>query len=218
MTGSERRRLEAFIRIRQFGVDNAPDFPAGSIGAAQFAVIAAIIDEIEQFAGDQAAGWGDARQTFATKGTARENLREELYDISQTSRSMQYQFDGIEDKFRMPTNMSDQNMLATARAFYSESLAYDADFQAYGLDKNFRADLLAAIEAFEQSLNPTGSAIDDQVAGTAQIGDAIRRGMIARRILDGVVKNTYRNNVGKLAAWLSASHIERAPKSAEPKP
>jgi hypothetical protein len=35
--------------------------------------------------------------------------------------------------------------------------------------------------------------------------------MIAKRILDGVVKNKYRSNVGKLAAWLSASHIEKAP-------
>lgn len=61
-----------------------------------------------------------------------------------------------------------------------------------------------------------GSAIDDQVAATAEIGAAIRRGMIARRILEGVVKNRYRNNVGKLAAWLSASHIERAPKSSKP--
>lgn len=218
MTGSERRRLEAFIRIRQFGVDNAPDFPAGSIGAAQFAVIGSVIDEVEQFAGDQAAGWGDARQTFATKGTARENLREETYDIVETARSMQYQFDGIEDKFRMPANMSDQNLLATARAFYTESAEYDQAFQDYGMNKDFRAELLAAIEAFEQSLNPTGSAIDEQVAGTAEIGDAIRQGMIARRILEGVVKNKYRNNVGKLAAWLSASHIEKAPKSSAPKP
>lgn len=216
MTDSERRRLEAFIRIRQFGVDNAADFPAGSIGATQFTVTGALIDEIEVFAGDQAAGWGDARQAFATKGTARENLSDELYDMVRTARSMQYQFDGIEDKFRMPANLSDQNLLAVGRAFYVESLQYDADFQAYGMDKNFRAELLAAIEAFEQSLNPTGSAIDEQVAGTAEIGDAIRRGMIARRILEGVVKNKYHSNVGKLAAWLSASHIERAPKAAIP--
>ena len=38
MTDSERRRLEMFIRVPQFGLDNAADFPAGSIGAAQFTV------------------------------------------------------------------------------------------------------------------------------------------------------------------------------------
>jgi hypothetical protein len=216
MTDSERRRLEAFIRIRQFGVDNAADFPAGTVGATQFAAIGAVIDEIAQLAGEQAAGVGDSRQTFATKSTARENLREEMYDIVRTARSMQYQFDGIEDKFRMPVNLSDQNLLATARAFHSESLAYDQDFEEYGLDKLFREHLQTAIDAFEAAMNPTGTAIDEQVASTAEIGDAIRRGMIARRILEGVVKNKYRSNVGKLAAWLSASHVERTPVSSKP--
>lgn len=211
MTDKERTRIEAFIRIRQFGADNAPDFPAGSVGAVQFDAIGSVLDELEQYTSEQAQGVGDARQTTAAKATAREDLREELYDIVRTARAMQYQFDGIEDKFRMPVNRTDQNLLATARAFHAEALAYDQNFQDYGLPKLFRAELLAAIEAFDEALNPVGTAIDAQVAGTAQIGDAIRRGMVARRILEGVVKNRYRDNVGKLAAWLSASHIERPP-------
>ncbi len=211
MNDSERRRIEMFIRVRQFAADNAADFPAGSVGATQFAVISDVLDETEQFAGKQAASSGDARQLFVNKDTARENLREDLYQISQTARSMEYQFDGIDAKFRMPVNRSDQNLLALARAFYEDSAQYDTDFQAYGLDKNFRADLQTAIDAFENSMNPTGTAIDNQVAATAEIDEAIRRGMIARRILEGIVQNKYRSNVGKLAAWLSASHIEKVP-------
>lgn len=213
MTDRERRRVEMFIRIRQFGTDNAADFPAGSIGAAQFAVIDGVLGETEQFAGEQAVGSGDARQLFVTKDTARENLRDDIYEISRTARSMEYQFDGISAKFRMPRNRNDQDLLAAARAFYAESEQYDADFQEYGLDIKFRNNLQAAIDTFENSLEPTGTAIDEQVAATANIGEAIRRGMVARRILEGVVKNKYRNSVGKLAAWLSASHIERDPKS-----
>jgi len=216
MTDNDRKRIEAFIRIRQFGADNATDFPAGSVGAQQLAVINAVVEEVGQFAGEQAEGFGGTRQAFASKSTARENLREELYDIARTARAMQYQIDGIELKFQMPVNRNDQNLLATARAFYTESAEYDADFQAYGLDAEFRTDLQKATDAFELSMNPPGTAIDEQVASTAEIGDTIRRGMIARRILEGVVKNIYRSNVGKLAAWLSASHIERVPKAAKP--
>ena len=51
-----------------------------------------------------------------------------------------------------------------------------------------------------------------RVAATAEIGESIRRGMVARRILDGVVRNVFASDVGKLAAWASASHVERAPK------
>jgi hypothetical protein len=38
---------------------------------------------------------------------------------------------------------------------------------------------------------------------------------VAVRTLDGIVKNKYTNNPGKLAAWLSASHVEKAPKKKE---
>lgn len=216
MTDSERRRLEAFIRIRQFAADNAADFPAGSIGATEFAVIGAVVDEVGQSADQQATSAGDSRQTFATKSTARENLHEEMYDIVRTARSMQYQFDGIEDKFRIPANTSDQNMLATARAFHTNSAEYESDFHRYGLEETFRAELQASIDAFSDVLIPVGTALDEQTASTALIGDAIRRGMIARRILEGIVKNKYRNNVGKIAAWLSASHIDRSPRKPNP--
>ena len=63
MDANERRRYEMFIRVRQFGTDNAADFPAGSVGAAQFAVVAAIVGEIDGFAAAQSAGSGGARRT-----------------------------------------------------------------------------------------------------------------------------------------------------------
>ncbi len=43
----------------------------------------------------------------------------------------------------------------------------------------------------------------------------IREGMVIVRNLDGIVKNKYANDPGKLAAWISASHVEKAPKKKE---
>jgi hypothetical protein len=34
-------------------------------------------------------------------------------------------------------------------------------------------------------------------------------------VVGGIVKNKYANDPGKLAAWLSASHVEKAPKKKE---
>lgn len=36
-----------------------------------------------------------------------------------------------------------------------------------------------------------------------------RKGMAALRICDAVIRNIYANDPGKLAAWLSASHVEK---------
>ena len=49
-------------------------------------------------------------------------------------------------------------------------------------------------------------------SATVVLGAVIRRAMIAHRIVVAVMKIKYANNPGKLAAWLSASHIEKAPR------
>ncbi|MCC6328209.1 MAG: hypothetical protein IT174_06820 [Acidobacteria bacterium] len=54
------------------------------------------------------------------------------------------------------------------------------------------------------------------VAATADTSAKIREGMIKVRILDGIVRNVYANDPGKLAAWISASHVEKAPKKQQP--
>lgn len=124
---------------------------------------------------------------------------------------MEYEFDGISNKFRMPRNRNDADLLNKGRAFFTESAPYDQDFQDYGLDKNFRAHLNTAADAFEATFSTTASATAEHVEATAKTGESIRLGMVAVRILDGVVKNKYANDVGKLAAWTSASHVEKAP-------
>lgn len=200
MNTNERRRYDMFVRVRQFGVENAADFPPASVGAVQFAAVAAEVVQIDSFGADQQAGFGQARQQFDVKGTARENLREEMSDIARTARSMEYAFVGVSNKFRMPRGTNDQSLLATARAFATEAAPYQSDFVSYGLPATFITELDAAITAFDATLSTTSAAIDEHVAATADIGEAIRRGMQAVRILTGVVQNKYAGDVGKLAA------------------
>lgn len=215
MNHHERRRYDMFIRVAQFGADNTADFPGGSIGATQFAEVTAVIDRLQELLGEQSEGFSDARFEYQNKDTARENLREEISDINRTARSMVYAIPGIDEMFRMPRNATDANLLGTARAFQENSSEYAAQFVEFGLPMTFRQELQDAINDFENSLGTPGTAIDEQVAATAEISAVVKRGMQAVRILDGVVRNKYRNDVGKLAAWLSAKHIERAPKKQE---
>jgi hypothetical protein len=70
----------------------------------------------------------------------------------------------------------------------------------------------------EASFSNTASATAEHVAATAGEAAKVRDGMVIVRILDGIVKNKYANNPGKLAAWISASHVEKAPKEKEPTP
>lgn len=148
---------------------------------------------------------------FNSKDTARENLRGMLTDIARTARSMTYKFPDIELKFQLPKNLSDVNMLAAGHAFLTEATPYNNDFIDYEMDKNFLTDLQTLIAEFEAGLGAPGAATDSHVEATAEIGAEIRRGMIAVRTIKGAVMNKYRNDVGKLGAWLSALHIEKVP-------
>jgi hypothetical protein len=213
MNDSDRRRYEMQLRVNQFGIDNAADFTG--IAAAKLTQLGTLIDTVQTKSAAQQLGFGESAQQFEVKNTARENLRDEMSDISRTAKSMEYAFDGISSQFQFQRNMNDADMLAKARAFYTESLTYNADFISYGLPSTFRADLNSAADAFEASFSSTATATAEHVAATAEISSKIREGMIIVRILDGIVKNKYANDPGKLAAWLSASHVEKAPKKKE---
>jgi len=216
MNDSDRRRYEMQVRANQFGVDNAADFTG--IATAKFAELGTLVGEIEAESAAQQAGFGEAAQQYEVKDTVREDLREEMSAISRTSKSMEYAFDGIGDKFKFQRNMSDANMLAKARAFHTESLPYDADFIAYGMPATFRADLNALADAFEATFSNTASATAEHVEATAETSSKLRQGNVAVRTVDGIVKNKYANDPGKLAAWISASHVEKAPKKKAPTP
>lgn len=215
MDDAERRRQETFKAVIQYAADNTGDF-TGTIETTQ---LTALTDEntlMDGFAVSQAGAKGSAGHAFENKDTARENLREQMEPIARTARMMEYAFDGIADIFRMPRNRSDLEMLNTSRAWVIAAVPYTSDFIAYGLPTHFITALGNAADAFENSMPATTTATDERVAATAEIGASSRRSMIALRILDAVMRNKYAGDAGKLAAWLSASHIEKAPKSKAP--
>ena len=57
-------------------------------------------------------GGGAADQAFEVKDTQRDLLRAVMMAISDTAKAMEAAFDGIADKYKMPENRSDQNVLS----------------------------------------------------------------------------------------------------------
>ena len=216
MNDNERRRYEMLVRVNQFGIDNAADFPIATIGGEKFNLLGGAISKIDGSSADQQAGYAESKQQFEIKDTRREDLRDLMSAISRTARSMEYDIDGIADKFRFIRNQPDEILLAKGSAFLAEATPYEDDFIAYGLPADFLTDLGTAIDNFSASFNATASATAEHVEATANNSANIREGMILVRTLEAIVKNKYANNPGKLAAWTSASHVEKAPKKATP--
>ena len=196
--------------MQTFGKENVALFPATSFAGEQFAVIDDVLEELEQHATTQAAGLSAAREGTTGKAAARDELMRALEAISRTARPMAANSPGLLEKFRVPHNQSNQAVLAAARAFAAAALPLKAEFVKRGMRPDFIEDLEANIEAFDEAITRKIESRESHVETTAAIDDATERGVTALRELDPIMRNILADDPSKLAAWLSASHVERS--------
>lgn len=212
MQDGTRRKLEKFEREDAFMKDNAADFPGGSPGATAAATHVDIIDEIRDMAADQVSEGGELSQSFGNKEDSLDRIVATIRNMNRAANAFEDEVPGSNLLFRMPRNQSQQNLLATARAFHQDSVApLEAKFIAYGLAPTFRADLQAEIDSFDAAGTAADTSEAQKAAATQGLIDAARRGMKNSAKLNAIVRIKYENDSKKLAAWTVASHLEKAP-------
>jgi hypothetical protein len=212
MTDDDTRRYEMFLRVRQHGTDEATSLAANTFVTSLFNDLSQIVTELETHAGAQSTGLTSARQSTRSISVARDELERDSQAISRTARAIALNAPGIEEKFRLQSKLKDQDLLTFARRVATEALPLKAEFTKRGLSANFLEDLNEDIEAFEEALMQRTQDTATHINATTTIDDLIERGMRIVRELDAIMRNLYEDNPGKLAAWLSASRVERAPR------
>jgi hypothetical protein len=212
MNDIERRRLEMFIRVREFGSTQATQFPLTSFAGEQLAIVSNAINQLEMHASAQVSGKSTVRESTTSKAAARDELMQDLEAISRTARAMAITMPGLDDKFRVPHNQSNQAVLAVARATAVDALPLKSEFIKRGMPTDFLEDLQADIDEMEQAITRKVQGKESHVTATAAIDAEIERGMNAVRELDPVMRNTFAANAATLAAWMSASRVERSPR------
>jgi len=143
-------------------------------------------------------------------------LRRELESIARTARSMAMTMPGLEDKFRAPRDLKDQELLGLARSFAADALPLKAEFVRRGLPADFLDELEDDLEAFEAAVNRRIQGTEAHITATAAIDDLIDGGIRTVRELGPIMRNIFAGDMATLAAWESASHIERAPRRNRP--
>ncbi|HEX8246881.1 MAG TPA: hypothetical protein VF599_01760 [Pyrinomonadaceae bacterium] len=218
MNDSQRRKFDKFQRESVFMSDNAADFPLNTSGDKVAKDLATLIADIQTLDAAQTSGFDDKRQSHALKNSAVGNLRKSLELMSFAAKAFADEVPGTEEKFRLPRSQNEQILLAKARSFHADAAPLEAKFVEYGLPADFLAGLQADIDAFEQAAEAADSAGESHAEATGALTEAFKRGMTLTRKLEAIVKIKYRDNAGKLAAWTSASHLERAPQRRNDQP
>jgi hypothetical protein len=216
MDDNDRRTLEKFVRVRDFGQPRATDFTPASVGQQLFIDIGTVVTDFNRIAADEASGRGEARQGTERRAQAREALRDALEAINLTARALGNEVPGIGNKLRLPRGSNDRELINAARAFKAEADPLKAQFIAHEMPADFLEDLDEKIATFETAISDQSSGVGSHVAAGAAMEDVIDRGNDIVRKLDAIVRNKYRDNPADLAEWTSASHTERAPRRAKP--
>jgi len=216
MKANQKHKLDKLEREEVFLKDNLADFPANSPGGKALAELSAVITLIRTLAAEQVSGASSSRQHFSVKDDEVDDLMRLIRKINRAANAFEDEIPGSDLKFRLPRNRSDQNILATARAFLADAAPLEAKFIEYGLPVDFLAKLQALIDAVDERGSAADSSVERQAGATDGLVDAVRKGMSISRRLDSIVRNEYDDNAVKLGAWTTASHLRRALETQEP--
>lgn len=209
MKDSENRCYEMFLSVREYGTTQTVRFPPTSYTGEVFASLTDIINQLEAQATAQSSGKSRVKESSQSKAASRDALKRSLEAISRTASILALTIPGLENKFRSPSGLKDQELLTLARMASAEAPPFKADFIKRGLKPNFIEELDGETNAFEEAITRKIKGKETQVTATATIDQLIERGLKCVRELDVIMRNTFADDPTSLAVWLSASHIER---------
>jgi len=226
MNDRDKRRYDTFKRVQTFGNDNAADFAAGSVAKANFDSISQVITGLDQAKAGQVTSANTSMDTLINA------VRLDIQNITRTAAAIDQDEPGFADKFHPPKAYNPAALLTTADAFLLQLTVQPSDsnavktakaalvakFVAHEMSANFVTNLQTDRDAITDAQAAMESGSEDRIGNTAAISPLIQQGMKALNTLDAIMNNKYSAQPDKMAAWNSASHIERAPQRNSPQP
>ncbi len=234
MNSRELSRFDALKGSSTFGINNANDFKPltgtiktkaqelfdalgtvadGEAATAKNTVLGNLIRAIQA----QDAGAGDFHGGTTGKSVQRDGLLAVLRGFNKSAAAIASadKTPEIMDNFRMPHGMNDTVIAARARAFADAAGPLKTKFLELEHPADFIEALRQRVVDFENADSDQNTGLQDQVGATASIDDLIDQGLVILKQLDAIMHNKYAGTPEKLAAWLTASNIQRPSVSAK---
>ncbi len=214
MSVKMRIHTERAQRVALFMDGAAEDFPADSKGGSLASSLKQELSNLSALAVARSAGLSKRQQGTAGRRGAREMLRELIQAVIDTARSAAPDRPDIVGAFVYSSkDRSDGALVATARAFALAAPPFVATLVDYGLPSTLIADLRALADSLEQNMSLQAEAAGAGVSTTANAEETYQRLAELVERLDPIVRNKYRSDPARLAAWDRARRLESAPQS-----
>lgn len=211
MNDNQRRRYERGSRVDAFMTANAADFPAGGKGAEAAARLSEELAALAALDVAKAASAGTRRQSSEGRRDLRESLREQVAAVCDTAEIIGREHPEVRGLFpRGRADNSDQTLVAVARSYAEAAPPHKARFVEYEMPADFVERLKADADGLEAQMSRQTERRGTSVSTNASIETALGRVDDLAERLEVVVRNKYRQDPAKLAAWESARRLERA--------
>lgn len=188
------------------------DIPAGSEAAAAAADLQVQYDIVISESAEQSGFEGESKEGTAIRAVARRNIQDYLTTLAQTAKSVSRKNPGFDKNYPVVSAMDDTELLNTARAVAPKTVEDKDVFIGRGLTVDFLESIGDFITDFDNSQDTSNAAIGQRGASVSDKNAAYEQGLEDVDVLNDFIRNFYRNQPAKLAAWRIASHIERSPK------
>jgi hypothetical protein len=210
MNDRQRKHFERGARVSAFGAANPADFPTNSVAGESLARLNEQLERIETLNVAKATSMSAQQQGSQGRRDVRAQLRSHIKNIYDTAKIIGRDHPEVKGLFqRAQTDKSDQTLLAVARSYSAAAQPLKARFIEYGMAADFFDSFNADIEDFEQHIARQSEGTGTRVATNAGLEDALRLVDEEVERLKIINHNKYGNDPAKLAAWESASHLER---------
>jgi len=214
MDDSMRRHHERNGTAHQFGTDNAADLPVGHPAIQLFIEIG--VHNANAAAKDAAftQKFGSSKAATVVKTGVATAVLTWIARNADAADAMRDLHVGIEKQFPPPRKLSKVALLARGRADYAATAANEADFVMYGnFPADFRTQLNTACDDLEAAISNQDTQSDERVIARAEVEAEVEASNRKVRLAHPLMKNLYHGNRAKYAGWVSASHVEAAPKT-----
>lgn len=188
------------------------DLPAGSVAETAAADLQTQYDAVISQSAEQSGFTGTGKEGTANRAVARRNIQDYLTTLSRTARSIARQNPGFDKNYPPVSAMDDTELLNEARAVAPKAISDKGEFIGRGLTLEFLESINGFITDFDSSQVTSNAAVGARGAAVGDKNAAYEKGLNDVDILNDFIRNFYRNQPAKLAAWKIASHIDRSPK------
>lgn len=208
---------DMLARVVQYGDDN-PLPVTLTRGTTLYTNVAAHLAAYTDLSGAQAFGTGGFRAGARQRQILAQDLRTVLVDMAATARSLEPQYPGIKEQFRLGTQAdSHAKLLAKAEAFLTavEPPTVKQLFTDRAFPADFDTQLTAKITALAAAVGRKASGLQGQKQGT--VGMSVLRRQVTetmRELRALMIKHLRATNPELIPVWKAAARIYRGSQAA----